>query len=543
MMKKPHLLSRLAADRRGSIVVPLAICCGVALLVIGAGIDYGRAYNTKVDLQAAVDATALAANYDSQGLSEGKVKSNAENYFKAVYKGSGSKDVWLDVSVVKGTVTVRAGRRVHTMLGSIMSRSSIDVSVVSQTVVGKATFDVVMVLDNSGSMAGSKMSTLKKASEDLTKTLFKINEDGDKKDRVKIGLVPFTSFVNVGKDKETASWMDREGRSPIHWTNFETGPGGTPDPKEFDSKHFVNGKPSRFTLFKQLKHTDWLGCVESRPMPYDVDDTPPSSSNPATLFVPQFAPDEPSNKNRKWGDSYYNNYLDDDRGACKKSAKKAYKSSGMQQWEYAQKRLCKYKDQTKALGNTWTKGPNYWCKTEPITDLTENKSTVLNAIKSMKADGHTNIHQGAIWGWRVLSPTEPFTQGREPKKDSDEEHVRVLIIMTDGENTYQGQNSFNKTRINAYGYGTEERLGSGVDESWEIQDKMDDRLKQTCTNAKKAGVQIYTVAFQISHSGTVKMMRDCATTPSMAFDAKSNSALTEAFERIAEEITKLRLQM
>ncbi|WP_417769720.1 TadE/TadG family type IV pilus assembly protein [Stappia sp.] len=542
MMKKPRLLSRFAADRRGSIVVPLAICTGVCLLVVGAGIDYTRAYNVKVDLQAAVDATALAANYDSDGMSESKIKANAEEYFRAIYKGGDPDKVDLDVSVDKGTVTVKAGSTVHTMLGSVMNKSTIDVSVMSQTVVGKATFDIVMVLDNSGSMSGSKMSTLKKATEDLTETLFKINEDSGVKDRIKIGIVPFTSFVNVGADKADASWMDREGRSPIHWKNFETRNDGTPDPAAFESKHLVNGRPSRFTLFKQMKHTGWLGCVESRPMPYDVDDTPPSISNPATLFVPEFAPDEPSNSNKKWGDSYYNNYLDDDRGACKKTAKKAYKSSGMDRWEYAQKRLCKYKDQPKAFGNTWNNGPNYWCKTQPITDLTENKSTVLRAIRDMKADGHTNIHQGAIWGWRVLSPSEPFTNGREAK-GPDEEHVRIMIIMTDGANTYQSQSSFNKTRINAYGYGTEERLGNGVDSSWEIENKMDDRLAQTCVNAKKSGIQVYTVAFQISSLNTIRMMLNCATTPTMAFDAKSNTALLEAFKRISEEITKLRLQM
>ena len=542
MTKIQRLARRFASDRRGSIVIPLAICTGVCLMVTGAAIDYTRAFNAKVDLQAAVDATALAANYDSQGLSESKVKANAESYFKAIYKGD-IEEVDLDVSVVKGTVTVIAGKPVNTVLGSLMNKPQIDVRVMSQTVVGKATFDVVMVLDNSGSMAGSRMSTLKKAAKDLTETLFKINEDGDKKDRVQIGLVPFTSFVNVGAGNATASWMDQEGASPIHWKNFETRSNGKPDPAEFDSKHLTNGKPSRFTLFKQLKHTDWLGCVEARPIPYDVDDTPASISNPATLFVPQFAPDEPSNANTKWGDSYYNNYLDDDRGACRTSSQKAARSSGMDRWEYAQKRLCKYKDQPRALGNTTVNGPNYWCKTQPITDLTTDKSQVLRDIQTMKADGHTNIHQGAVWGWRVLSPSEPFTKGREPKKDEDEEHVRVMIVMTDGENTYQGQNSFNMTRINAYGYGTEERLGNGVDTYWEIQNKMDDRLQQTCTNAKKGGVQVYTVAFHITSSSTINMMRNCATTPAMAFDAKSNSALVEAFERIAEEITKLRLQM
>jgi len=541
MMKFLRLARRFASDSRGSIVVPLAVCTGVCLLVIGAGIDYTRAYNVKVNLQAAADATALAANYSSQGLSEAKVKANAETYFAAIYKGS-SDGVALDVSVVKGTVTVRAQKPVQTMLGSIMSKSHIDVRVVSEAVVGKATFDVVMVLDNSGSMAGSRMTTLKKAAKDLAETLFKINEDGDKKDRVKIGLVPFSEYVNIGADKATESWMDREGLSPVHWKNFETRADGTPDPALFDSRYFVNGKPSRFTLFKQFGRTDWLGCVEARPMPYDVDDTPPSKSNPATLIVPQFAPDEPSTANRRRGDSYYNNYLDDDRGACQQAASQAYRSSGMTQWEYAQKRLCKYRNQTLSLGTNTNSGPNYWCKTQPITDLTSDKAKVLRDIQSMEATGGTNIHQGAIWGWRVLSPSEPFTEGREVKKDSEEEHVRVLIVMTDGEHTYFGQNSFNRTDYAAYGYGTEERLGNGADNSSTIAQRMDERLKLTCSNAKKAGVQIYTVAFQITDATTIKMMNECATTPSMAFDAKSNSALVEAFERIAEEITKLRLQ-
>jgi len=538
MTKVRNPFRQLWRDRGGGIVVIFAIVAGLVVLIIGAGIDFLRAHNAKSNLQAAVDATALAANYDSDGLSEAKVKANAEAYFNAIYEGG---DADLDVSVSKGTVTVKATQGVSTMFGGVLGKDTLDVGVQSQTVIGKSTFDVVMVLDNSGSMGGSKLRTLKTASEDLAKTLFALNENGDKKDRVKIGLVPFTSFVNVGTQHANAAWMDTEGRSPIHWTNFETRADGTPDPEAFESAYLKNGRPSRFTLFKQLRHTDWLGCVEARPMPYDVDDTPPSVANPATLFVPEFAPDEPDNRNRRWGDRMYNNYLNDDRGACAYRVRDIYHSKGMSQWEYAQKRLCKYRNQPKNFGTRWNKGPNYWCKTRPITDLTENKNVILTALRNMVADGHTNIHQGAVWGWRVLSPQAPFTQGREPRKGTDDEHVRILILMTDGANTYQRQSSFNKTRINAYGYGTEQRLGPGVDQSWEIEAKMDERTALTCENAKKEGISVYTVAFQISHQATVRMMRDCASSANMAFDARSNSDLIEAFERIAEEISKLRL--
>ena len=70
---------------------------------------------------------------------------------------------------------------------------------------------------------------------------------------------------------------------------------------------------------------------------------------------------------------------------------------------------------------------------------------------------------------------------------------------------------------------------------------MDSRLATTCTNAKADGVQVYTIAFQISDQNTVNMMRNCASKAAMAFDARSNSDLVDAFKRIADEITRLRL--
>ncbi|MCA1297728.1 TadE/TadG family type IV pilus assembly protein [Stappia indica] len=543
MRKFRHLLSKFADDRSGALVIMLALAAAFLIMIVGAGLDFARGHNTKSRLQAAVDAAALAANYDSDGLSEDAIKENATRYFNSTYVSRQGTKAEVEVTVVKGVVTVVAREKVPALFGSFFGNDTLDVSAHSQTVVGKATFDVVMVLDNSGSMGGSKLTTLKKAGKDLAETLFEINKTGDKHDRVKIGLVPFTSFVNIGKESTSEDWMDREGRSPIHWTNFETRADGTPDPNEFDQRYFVNGRPSRFTLFKQLKHTDWLGCVEARPMPYDVTDAAPTKSDPATLFVPQFAPAEPL-REKNQGDykgKFTNFYLDEDKGACTTSVKRAYKNSGMTRPEYAQKRLCKYRNQPRSYGNSYTKGPNYNCRTVPVTDLTDNETTIYTGLRNMKATGNTNIQQGTVWGWRMLTPGAPFTSGREKDETSDNEHVRILIVMTDGQNTYTNQYTFNQTRPEAYGYGAEQRLGRGVDRSWEIQQKMDERTALTCENAKADGVSIYTVAFQISDRDTVKMMRNCATSPNMAFEAKSNNDLVEAFERIADEISKLRL--
>ena len=44
--------------------------------------------------------------------------------------------------------------------------------------------------------------------------------------------------------------------------------------------------------FTTSQYASWQGCVEARPYPYNTDDTTPTASTPATLYVPMFAPDE-----------------------------------------------------------------------------------------------------------------------------------------------------------------------------------------------------------------------------------------------------------
>ena len=41
-----------------------------------------------------------------------------------------------------------------------------------------------------------------------------------------------------------------------------------------------------------------------------------------------------------------------------------------------------------------------------------------------------------MWGWRVLSPTAPFTEGRAYTANDNK---KILVLMTDGENTYYPQ--------------------------------------------------------------------------------------------------------
>ena len=81
------------------------------------------------------------------------------------------------------------------------------------------------------------------------------------------------------------------------------------------------------------------------------------------------------------------------------------------------------------------------CTTTPITPLTDvttsaGKTTIDNAIDAMAPNGATNVPQGMVWGWRVVSSGEPFTGGGpKPKgqpEGGDRAHRRRQYLLHAG---------------------------------------------------------------------------------------------------------------
>ena len=81
-----------------------------------------------------------------------------------------------------------------------------------------------------------------------------------------------------------------------------------------------------------------------------------------------------------------------------------------------------------------------------------------------------------VWGYRVLSPEQPFIEGAEYSNDQWD---KVALIMTDGNNTMSNVYS-------AYGRSNEHSLDA---------DDLDDRFADTCSNMKASGILIYAVTF------------------------------------------------
>jgi len=511
-----------ARDRSGSSVIIFSLSFAVLMFATAMAIDYGRAELERMHMQRALDAAALAAAHQlGQEDQEVKARAAAEAYFRVNSPlGAQTHIDSLVLDAQNGEVTMTAAGFSMTSLLNAFGIRTIALGVGSKVSKGDGTIEVALVLDNSGSMGGQPIIDLRTAARNLVDQVFGGAENDDK---VRVGVVPFAGSVNVGAGHRDSGWIDTAALSPVHFENFAE-------------------QRTRFELLSTMG-VAWRGCVEARPAPHDTQDTIPSASTPATLFVPMFAPDEPDSGNDE-GSSYPNSYLNDFGGSCPAPQQVCVRWSNRRnrcsQWgpeplaaATAQARTCKYDSATPSGA-----GPNNGCTTQPLLALTQHKTDVTAAIDLMQANGNTNIGEGVMWGWRVLSPELPFTEGRSWDEANNQ---KIMVVMTDGQNTYQTYNNHNRSSYGAFAYAVKDRLGTSHSQS-ALVSQMNAKTSAACGAAKVQGVTVYTIAFRLeSDPTTLSLLQGCASGADKAYRASDGQALIQVFQAIGREIAKLRL--
>jgi len=458
---------------------PMAI---VLLLAAGISIDYARGYLVKKEIARALDAAVLAAG-SLPVTDETAMKTLAKQYFDANISETTKKnyDPQIVIVVDNEEVIATSSADVPTILMRLAGHDTMEVnekSVVGRTLVN---IEVALVLDNTGSMSGSKMSSLKTAAKTLVDTLYATDGSSE---YVEIALIPFTGAVNIGTDNKFASWVDSESKSDAGKEDY--GQGITyPWKPSLDNK----------TAYEVLDEYDrsWLGCVRARvgtgaksdgsTVDLDLWDVPPSDSDINTKWAPYVKPIH------TLSGSPSNNKI---------------------------KNVLKYKST---------------CPSAEILPLTNQKDTVKNQVDSMVASGYTSVPIGLIWGWRVLSSAEPYTEGDD---ENNTENRKVIVLLTDGQNHH---GYYDNAIYSAYGMPSYNHLGTG----W-LGNQLDDKLETICTNVKSQDILIYSITFQLNDSNTQELMRDCATREDMYFNSPDGSSLQEAFNQIATGLQKLRLK-
>lgn len=135
--------------------------------------------------------------------------------------------------------------------------------------------------------------------------------------------------------------------------------------------------------------------------------------------------------------------------------------------------------------------------------------------------------RGIAWGQRVISPGEPFYN---PLSADGIEKDKVMIVMTDGHNTTQiEQDSIAESEFRAPPYISNVAAD-------EIATEANMATQRTCNNAKAAGIEIYTIAFQVTDTSTINLLRKCASSYDKAFTADSNEDLIQRFANLASEL-------
>ena len=485
------VLGEFRKNRQGNIAVIFALAMMPIVAAAGAGVDLSRAYLVKAHLTQALDAAGLAVA-GTPGASEAQVAAIAQSFFKANYPESEiGVPGELSINLADNVVTLAATATLPTALLGIFGIH--DMAVASEIEVTRETkgLEVVMVLDNTGSMGSNgKIAALRSAAESMITILFGDNAYPDK---LHVGLVPFAAGVNIGTNIATGT-LDMAGASSIHAENFAPG-------------------TNLWDLYDEIQNRSWTGCVQTRPGDLDVLDTPPTPGTPDTQWVPWFAPDEPSGY---WG--YYNSYLSD--GTYGDVDKR-------------QRYVAKYNN---AWVSSSSRGPQNGCGMRPLTPLTNDRDLLLDEIDAMNASGLTHIPVGLAWGWRVISPGEPFTQG---KVYDDPEVNKAIVLLTDGQNVLGTRNNHNRSYYTAYGYLSEGRLGTTSKSA--AQAMLDPRTLEVCENIKAEGIRLYTITFQVSSDSTRDLMEECATSPALYFNSPSNEELQTVFQAIARDLSNLRL--
>ena len=156
-----------------------------------------------------------------------------------------------------------------------------------------------------------------------------------------------------------------------------------------------------------------------------------------------------------------------------------------------------------------------------IMPLSYNWQALKDKIDSMQPTGNTNTTIGLEWGWHSLTQGAPLNA---PAEDPKYEYTKIIIFLTDGDNT---QNRFTST-----------------------QKDIDARMKLACANAKGTNdpkknpndIEIYTILVM---QGSEPLLKECASskegTTDHYFKITKADQMVTVFKQIGTQLSQLRV--
>ncbi|MFI8667247.1 pilus assembly protein TadG-related protein [Qipengyuania sp. NPDC077410] len=512
------LLARLRRSEDGNVLPLLAAALIPILVVIGGGVDYARASLAKAKLQEAVDSAALAGRRVMSQDNIETARPHVEAFMRFNYPDQtyGTEDLKLILSKPDvGVVRVRAETKINTTLLALVGLTDLPIVAEGEATQNLDNVDIMLVLDTTGSMDENlggqrKIEALQQAVKGLYNELKPAQTQLKAQNlRLRIGVVPYSSTVNVGKQLNAANPLSIRKEDPeyYHWNNrrqnnrdnwyFEK--------RTYNLTNYVNngtfGSPNGHNTNSNVR---WKGCVEERSTVSTI------TANDSRNAAPTGANDLDIDMLPSWD---------------KKTQWQPYVFDPLN-------------------GNQ-----NLYCPSE-VTLLAElNSSDIDRIVGALDPQGSTYHDVGMIWGTRLISGAGVFG-GNNPTTYNGRPVNRHIIYMTDGEMSAPVDSCARRIWIycspstedhsSAYsGYGIEyydKRVGGN-----DLNDnngRHTKRFSMACNAAKAKNISVWTISFG---TGKVDSLTRCASNEDQAFTADNSSDLITKFAEIGRNIGALRL--
>jgi len=506
-------LRQMWRSKSGAIAPLWALAMLMLAPITAVTVDSTYAWNAKRNLQEALDAALLGVA--REGVSRQRtIDTIASRYVNAnlasEYGATGIRlRVWL---VGDGHYRGSLSADVRTFFGGVVGISSIRAGVDGEVKSERQDVEVVLSLDTTASMRGSRIAALKDAANDFVRTMVR-DADG-----VKVGIVPFSRYVNIGRAHRNEPGFDipSDGRSCRTETRYryeERNCRMVPTPG--------GGTCVRQVNCREESYTGQCDITEERYVPRTCTDDGVSYECGAvrTVVVGQQA----CRKQRHVCDiEAYTCPPGEERRCDTVSVPFEHTECENLRWEGCVGSRDPDENATDDYVSSRAKGiMNYSCGTE-LQRLTDRLGPLQSTISRLDVNDETYLPIGLSMGWATLSHRIPFRDGTVPGP-SNKNLIRAMILMTDGLNTVSYVN-------NARG----EHFGTSRSDA-------DTLTAQLCENIKRDDILLFTVAFEVSDAGVLQMLRNCATLPNYAFAANDATNLHIAFGDIADALARLRL--
>jgi Flp pilus assembly protein TadG len=200
-------LRNILKNSSGNVAIIFSLALVPLLGAAGVAVDMVNFNRVETMMQAAADAAALAGGTSKtlgNAVAMNKVVDDYLRVNNAYAYLAGPATVAAGIDPATGAFKVSVAGVVNTSLLGVVGMSTMPVAANSAVSLGIQGLEVALVLDNTGSMSGTKIASLKTAAKNLVKILSDAKADYTD---LKFGLIPFSKYVNVGPGNWSASWV------------------------------------------------------------------------------------------------------------------------------------------------------------------------------------------------------------------------------------------------------------------------------------------------------------------------------------------------